>query len=653
MSGAPSDGFASRRRYLPNLGRRLSLLCLALLFVGCSDPAGSNNDMNNQPVEQVDQRPVIYQLVVRLFGNIKNKNEWNGDLVTNGVGKFAHIDAKALGELKDLGATHIWLTGVLQQATNTDYSDIGQPADDPDILKGKAGSFYAIKDYFDVSPDYALDPANRMAEFEALVGRIHDADLKVIIDFVPNHVARTYESDIRPDLSFGADDDTSVFFSPQNNFFYLVDPPGQKLQIPAPDHWPRPVGPNGEAADGTIEREDNDGTPPGDVPKVTGNNVTTAQVGVTDWYETIKLNWGYDFTTGEGHYDPTPDTWKKMDQILAYWQQKGVDGFRCDFAHLVPKEAWKYLIDRARQRDPQVYFFAEAYENAGGPPGFSFSNFVEVGFDAVYDDAAYDTVKGVYCCGKWANDLDEMLPDDFLFSRMVRYVENHDERRVASPLVEGGNPNDSGFGSMQAGKPAAGVLYLLGDGPILFFNGQEVGEEAAGAEGFSGDDGRTTIFDYWTMPRMAQWVNQYKFDGGGLDADRKALRQWYKRLLHLAQKPGLASGNFYGLQAANKNDPDYTSGQWIYSFLRYDTERDAAWLVVANFSDQPRSFSVKIPDEAAQFAGFGQAKELRLTDVMKDDAEPVTADAERLMVDGVPVEIEAYGLAVFAIEWDE
>jgi glycosidase len=528
---------------------------------------------------------------------------------------------------------------------------IGQPADDPDILKGKAGSFYAIKDYFDVSPDYALDPANRLAEFESLVGRIHDADLKVVIDFVPNHVARTYESDIRPELSFGADDDTSVFFSPQNNFFYLVDPPGQSLSIPEPAHWPRPAG-----ADGTIERENNNGTPEGDVPKVTGNDVTTAEVSVNAWYETIKLNYGYDFTTGEGHYQPIPDTWKKMDEILAYWQELGVDGFRCDFAHLVPIEAWEYLIRRAKERDPDAFFFAEAYEGAGGPPGFSFSNFVQVGFDAVYDDGSYDTLKAVYCCGKWANDIDERIPGDFMFSKYLRYIENHDERRIASPLVEGQNPDDSGFGSMEAGKPAAGLLYLLGDGPILVFNGQEVGEEAAGSEGFSGDDGRTTIFDYWTMPHVAEWVNGYEFDGGGLDASRKELRSFYRELIALAQKPGFASGNFYGLQSLNKDNPDYTSGQWIYSFLRYDTDFDAVWLVVANFSDQAHEFGLKIPAEAAQFAGFDGAGEVEFVDALAGgtaDGEAIVAEVDRLDVEGVPVELGAYELAVFEVTWDK
>ena len=303
------------------------VLIAGLLLASCKGGDGGTDP----PPPDVEPRPVIYQLVVRTFGNTNGTNEWNGDMATNGVGKLVHVDERALAALGELGVTHVWLTGLLQQATNTDHSGAGQPADDPDVLKGKAGSFYAVRDYYDVCPDYALDPARRMEELEALVDRIHAADMRVIIDLVPNHVARTYHSDIHPERDFGIDDDKSVFFSPSNNFFYLVDPPGQVLTLPEPSHWPRP-----EGGDGTVDAEDGE---PGDVPRVTGNNVTSPSPSESDWYETVKLNYGFDFTTGETAYDPVPDTWLKMDQIIAYWQEKGVDGFRCDFAHYVPVEA--------------------------------------------------------------------------------------------------------------------------------------------------------------------------------------------------------------------------------------------------------------------------------------------------------------------------
>lgn len=631
--------------------RLVGLMTLVVFGVAMTLGCGAEEESPAEeppPAAEDRIRPVVYQLAVRLFGNTKGTNEWNGDIVTNGVGKFAHVDETAIEEIRDLGATHIWLTGVLQQATNTDYAHLGEPADDPDILKGKAGSFYAVRDYFDVSPDYALNPENRLQEFEQLVQRVHDADMKVLIDFVPNHVARSYASTVKPELDFGADDNRDVFFDPQNNYFYLVDPPGQVLSIPDPEHWPRP-----EGANGTYYREDNTGDPPGDIPKVTGNDVTSADVSIHDWYETVKLNYGYDFTTGETHYDPTPDTWKKMDEVLAYWQEMGVDGFRCDFAHLVPVEAWQYLIERARQRDPDVMFIAEAYQSDAAPPGYSFANMISAGFDSIYDAEAYHRIKGIYCCGSWANDVDDELPTDYLFSNMIRFVENHDERRIASPVVEGSDSHGSGFGSFAAGKPVAGVLYTLGDGPILFYNGQEVGEEGAGDAGFSADDGRTTIFDYWTMPRMAQWVNDHRFDGGGLDDDRRALRDWYRRLLRVIQKPGIATGNFYSLQATNEHVSGYTGGQWLYSFLRYDSTHDVAWLVVANFSDQSHQFDLQIPDEAAQFAGFSQAQELELADALDDGATTIEADAQRLNTDGIPLTLAPYGVHIFHLEWGQ
>jgi glycosidase len=626
-----------------------ALLLVALGGAACGEKHETKDFDDALP--EAGTRPVIYQLVLRLFSNVKNVNEWDGDLAVNGVGKFAHLDETALAALQELGVTHLWLTGLLQQATNTDYSHLAspQPADDPDILKGKAGSFYAIKDYFDVCPDYALDPDARLDEFSELVGRIHDAGLKVLIDFVPNHVARTYQSDVRPELDFGAADDATVFFSPQNNFFYLVDPPGQVLHLPEPAQWPRPAG-----ADGTLETEDNDGDPPGDVPKATGNNQTAVELSEFDWYETIKLNYGFNFVTGETSYEPIPDTWQKMDDVLAYWQGLGVDGFRCDFAHYVPVEAWQYLIGGARERDGGVYFFAEAYQG-DAPPGFTFENLLKAGFDAIYDDAAYDTLKGVFCCGHWANDLETILngQSDYLKRHQLHYAENHDERRIASPVVAGDNPDGSGFGSYQAGRPVSALLYLLSTGPLLLFNGQEVGEEAAGAEGFGGDDGRTTIFDYWTMPRVAQWVNHYQFDGGQLEPGRRALRRWYADLIALAAQPGFATGDFYSLQYLNKDNWRYSSGQYVFSFLRYDTTAGAAWLVVANLSNINHGFDLRVARQAIGFMGFdAEHGKLVFQDVFDADKAPLTVAAKSSETKGIPIALTPYEVEIYAITWE-
>ena len=616
--------------------------------IGCGEKHETKDfPGSGDPTVTLD-RVVIYQLVVRTFSNINTTNQWNGNLVTNGVGKFEQIDAVALDALKELGVTHVWLTGVLQQATATDYSNLTppQPADDSDILKGLAGSFFAVRDYFDVCPDYALDPQNRLEEFSDLVSRIHEAGLKVMIDLVPNHVARTYDSDVRPQSNFGAQDDYTQFFLPQNNFFYLVEPQGQVLTLPTPDHWPRPAD-----ADGTIETEDNDGVPPGDVPKVTGNNQTSVDLTMNDWYETIKLNYGYDFITGESVFSPTPHTWELMDEVIEYWQNLGVDGFRCDFAHWIPMEAWEYLVGNAKVRNSEAYFFAEAYNSGDAPPGFSFSNMIKVGFDAVYDDGTYDTLKGIYCCGNWANDLDALQPDDFLIGHYLRYAENHDERRIASPLVGGENPDDSGFGSYQAGMPVAGALYLMGTGPLLIYNGQEVGEEGVDAEGFGGDDGRTTIFDYWSMPRVAQWVNNFSYDGGGLDQGRKELREWYLKIIALSKEPGFASGNFYSIQYFNKDNWRYSSGQFVYSFLRYDTASKSAWLVIANFSNISHGFDLSIPSEAVSFMGFNPEKgTLGFYDAFDEDKAPLVIQSRYTETKGIEISLTPYELEVYRIE---
>ena len=145
-------------------------------------------------------------MLPRLFGNENNTRKTNGTLAENGTGKFSDLSTPVLEGFRSDGFTHIWLTGIIQQATATDYSQQGQPSDDPDLLKGIAGSPYAIRDYFDVCPDYADNPARRMEEFTALASRMKAAGLSLLIDFVPNHVARSYWSDVRPNLSFGAND---------------------------------------------------------------------------------------------------------------------------------------------------------------------------------------------------------------------------------------------------------------------------------------------------------------------------------------------------------------------------------------------------------------------------------------------------------------
>jgi glycosidase len=574
--------------------RKLLVFLLASSLAGAADPAP-------EPRGKIR----IYQMLPRLFGNTNETRKPNGSLPENGVGKFADLNARAIASLKEMGFTHVWLTGIHQQATATDYSHIGEPPDDPDLLKGLAGSPYAIRDYFDVCPDYAVEPARRLEEFRGLVTRLHEAGLRVLIDFVPNHVARSHVSTVRPDLSFGAGDDRSQFFRPDNNFFWLTPESGATggppLRLPTVDAEGRPVSPTAKVApvpsDGLFEPEKEHG-------RVTGNNLVSWAPDSGSWYETVKLNYGYNFLDATkstkayphaGQPDaPVPDTWKKMDEIIAYWQGLGVDGFRVDMAHMVPPEFWQWMIARARGRNAEAWFVAEAYDAdpskvpSGDPAlvaasrGNVLYELLASGFDAVYDDATYDKLKEIYDGGAWANDLDRLGLPQKVAEGSLRYAENHDEVRLASA------GNWGGVG-MDVGRPVAAVLFGLGRGPVMLYHGQEVGEPAAGIEGFGGDDGRSSIFDYWSMPELAKWVNGGAFDGGKLDGNQKALRDFYGRLVRLVGEPAFG-GAMFPLNPSNEANPRFArlpgesaSGHWVYAFLRYDPPSGQRFLVVANF----------------------------------------------------------------------
>jgi glycosidase len=582
------------------------------------------------------ERVCVYQLFLRLFGNTNETRKYNGALAENGVGKFADLNPAALAAIKEMGFTHVWLTGVFQQATSTDYSEIGAPADDPDLLKGLAGSPYAIKDYFDVCPDYAIQPAERLAEFRDLLARMRAAGLGVILDFVANHVARSYHSDVKPDLDLGARDDCSKFFDPNNDFFYLQsDSPGggPPLRLPTVQGG-QLISPTCKAmgwGDGIFAGELDHG-------KVTGNNVVSWAPALSDWYETAKLNYGYNFTNGASAYPtadhlslPIPDTWLKMDAVLAYWQEMGIDGFRCDMAHLVPMEFWSWAIARARSRQPGILFMAEAYDNDPMKvfAGDVLAGLLHAGFDAVYDDPSYKILKGIYDGQKWANDLDNLPRTSLRFHHSLRYSENHDEVRLAGANQWGGI-------GMEVGRPVSAILFALGRGPALIFNGQEVGEPAQGAEGFSGDDARTTIFDYWSMPELVKWVNGHRYDGGRLSEEQKALRAFYSRLLRLVKEPAFRDGEFFPLNPPNLWNECFgrllgetASGHWLYAFLRFDPATAQRFVIVANLHPREtfRDVHINIPQETAAF--------------LKLDPQQIPRIEERLLSSGTPIAAEA------------
>jgi glycosidase len=575
------------------------------------------------------ERVRIYQLMPRLFSNTNSRRKQNGTLAENGVGKFNDLTAAALAAIKEMNFTHVWLTGILSHATSTNYGELGLPADEPDLLKGLAGSPYAVRDYFDVSPDYAVNPAERLTELEALLSRAHVAGLRIIIDFIPNHVARCYRSTVRPGLSFGRDDNPAKFFDPQNNFFWLQsDAPGggPPLRLPSVGEYGELMSPTCRVlgrGDGVFSGEREHG-------RVTGNNVVSWRPSLNDWYETVKLNYGYDFTTGHRAYpcaeEPDaalPDTWLKMDAVLAYWQSFGIDGFRCDMAHMVPPEFWAWALDRARQRDASVFFAAEAYDNDPMKVGRGnvMIDLLNAGFDTVYDDPSYKSLKHIYDGGNWANDLDEALgasKREYIFQNSLRYAENHDEVRLAG-RDQWGNVGPA------VGRAVSAILYGVARGPVLLYSGQEVGEPAEGAEGFGGDDARTTIFDYWSMPEVARWVNEHRFDGGQLRPEQRELRAFYQRLLALVGEPAFRDGEFFALNYANVDNPRYgrlsiepASGHWLYAFLRSDRATSQRYLIVANLHPSETFFDVQVrlPAEALDFIGLTQGSRIRLVEYL-------------------------------------
>ena len=579
-------------------------------------------------------RIVIYQLMVRTFGNTNLARKPGGTIAESGCGKFSDIDASALESIFKMGFTHIWLTGVLEQASGTDYP--GRPADVPDILKGRAGSPYAIKDYFDVCPDYANAPRKRLEEFSELLARCHSHGFKVIIDFVPNHVARSYSSDVVPGHTFGENDKRGVFFDRDNHFFYLnelIPGGGPPLRLPTQDI---------PGCSGLFELEK-------DFGRVTGNNSITWSPSINDWYETVKLNYGHDFTKGRDTFhlpgtdaapEDVPRTWRTMDHILRYWQEMGVDGFRVDMAHMVPMEFWRWSVRRARERDPEVFFGAEAYD--GDPAKLTDQDVLEellgVGFNGAYEHPTYKVLQGIYECGKWATDIDRETFCGERFHHCIRYLENHDEVRIANPQHWGGV-------GMEAGRPAAGVMFGMSRATIMLYSGQEIGEPAIGAEGFSVDDGRTSIFDYTSMPEFQKWVNGGKYDGKNLSPEQKSLREWYRRLIHLLREPAFTCGEFYGLNHANKENPSFgrfagetISGHWLYAFLRFDETSGQAFLCIASFHphETMKAVSVIIPEHALAFIKKISAKSLSFHEKLSDTLV-LTALAKNLPTTGLAI----------------
>ena len=520
---------------------------------------------------------IIYQMLPRLWGNIGGENIKNGTLKDNGCGKFSSIDTISLEYLRSLGVSHVWYTGIIRHATAED-SDGCTPSS-ADWVKGRAGSPYSITDYYDVNPYLADEPENRMEEFHKLVERTHAAGLKVIIDFVPNHVARDYgrfaAAHPAPTgmAALGESDDKSVHWKDSNDFFYY---PGIPLALPIQNQTYM------------------------EMPAMASGNSYTSSPGVNDWYDTIKLN----------YCDSHTETWEKMYDIVNFWAGQGVDGFRCDMVELVPQAFFKWLISRIKKGRPNLLFVAEVYQKT------LYSKYIrEIGFDLLYDKSGiYDTLRAIV--EKNAKDSGVPVEDWQSAKRitwnwqslgdlqpyMLNFLENHDEQRFASDF----------FGCDARNSYAALYTALyMNNAPFMLYAGEEVGERGMDNEGFSGRDGRTSIFDWWAPSSLTRLYKYIHGEKKALTPEEETMLDTYRKALKFAAEDNAVSkGTFYDLCYCNYASDGFNPDRH-FAFLR-DFE-DETLLIVCNFSKNDADMKISIPEHAFNWMKMPESEEFNHT----------------------------------------
>lgn len=528
------------------------------------------------------QKIIIYQVLTRLFGIQQEHFVPWGTIEENGVGKMSGFTPKALEAIRDLGISHIWYTGILHHAVIRDYSEYGITHDHPAVVKGRAGSPYAIKDYYSVDPDLAEDSSGRIQEFEQLLDRTHKAGLKVIIDIVPNHVARHYHSVGKPPATedFGQSDDDSLEYRRNNNFYYV---PGLAFELPEWKDNYQPLGGRAYPAElGNYEEYP---------AKWTGNDCRHHRPDFYDWYETAKLNYGVkpdgsnDFALLPGDFDEkdamihfefwqqqeVPDTWIKMKEIALFWLGKGVDGFRFDMAEMVPVPFWSYLNSTIKHYFPEALLIAEVYQ-----PQLYHDFIFKAKMDLLYDKVdLYDLLKNILIGKASCHDIFPVSDRLYRYSsRLLHFMENHDEDRIAG---------NSFLSDAKAALPAMLVSACLDKGAVMIYFGQEFGEKADESAGFGGP-GKTSIFDYIRVTKIREWNNNGRFDGGQLDLESRELQKIYRKLLGFCKKSDALQGEFYDLHRHNAQL--YPDEKWdkLYVFARYGLNEKL--LIVSNFDHQ-------------------------------------------------------------------
>ena len=536
------------------------------------------------------EKVIIYQVFTRLFGNRNVSRKENGTIAENGSGKLADFTPRVLKDLAAMGISHVWYTGVIRHATQTDYSAYGIPRQHPAVVKGRAGSPYAITDYYDIDPDLAVNVPQRMQEFEQLIERTHAAGLKVIIDFVPNHVARQYHSVCKPRKvkDLGETDNQGNGFDPQNNFYYC---PGQRF-TPYFDLY------HGEQ-EPYIEEP----------AKATGNDCFHNAPGKNDWYETVKLNYGVDYYAGRvGYFTPMPDTWQKMTDILLFWAKKGIDGFRCDMAEMVPAEFWAYATATVKKKYPKLVFIGEVYNP------YEYRHYLDSGFDWLYDKVGmYDTMRAVICHHAPASAISRVWQQtDDIRNHMLYFLENHDEQRVGSDFFAADG---------RKGVPGLVASVLMQQNPFMLYFGEEYGERGMDHEGFSGNDGRTSIFDYWSVDTLCRAAEKK------LTADEQQLFDIHKQTMRIARKErAVSEGIFFDLMYVNQHL------ERQYAFLRY--VKGELLLVVANFEDHDVEVSVNLPAHAFDYLEMKERKAVA-TDLLTKEKQEMVLQKDGAVATGV------------------
>ena len=603
-----------------------ALLCSALITSACSD----NNETEQQQAPKQAQneltKPVVYQVFTRLFGNTQTANVPWGTKEQNGVGKFSDFNDAALKGIKELGTTHVWYTGVLHHALVGDYTEYGITQDDPDVVKGRAGSPYAIKDYYDVNPDLAINVTNRMGEFSDLIERTHKHGMKVVIDIVPNHVARNYKSVAKPKgiKDFGEQDDTSKEYDKNNNFYYV---PGQSFQVPTSQSYIVLGGNTHPLADGFFDE-----TP----AKWTGNGARAPKPDINDWYETVRVNYGvkpdgsYDFPAlpkelenqdYRAHYafwqnKELPNSWYKFRDITLYWLDKGVDGFRYDMAEMVPVEFWSFLNSSIKMQKPDAFLLAEVYNPQ------MYRAYIQQGkMDYLYDKVGfYDTLKAIMQNKQAANTIfaaQSQVTD--IEAHMLHFLENHDEQRIASPDFAG---------DARWGKPAMVVSSLISRAPTLLYFAQDVGEDGSENAGF-GTPTRTSIFDYIGVPAHQAWMNKGKFDGANLTSEQASLRDYYKAIMALNSLPAVVGGTMTALSVSGS--------ERVVGFVR--TLGQQSIYVFSNFSEEPQTVLINLTPEQAKT--FERNKPLH--DLLEQNTVKIITDKE---ITKLMLSLDAFSSAV-------